>query len=116
MRAVVLWRCLRASLTLGVVANTLRNGNAQRKFVQGSVTTRAIVIQRNQLVITERCFVERMLYRQCLLLLILRPQRRSKVSSITISTVPPARTNVSTSTCNNLLLTSSGDQRARLST
>src|SRR5207237_10402485 len=109
-------RRLSASLTLGVVANTLRKGNAQRRFVQGSVTTRAMVIQRNPLVLTARSLLERRLSRQCPRLLILRPQRRSRVSSITISTVPPACTKVATSTCNSLRLTASGDQRARLST
>src|SRR5947209_4282656 len=84
MRAVVLCRCLRASLTFGVVANTLRKGNAQRSFVQGSVTTRAMVIQRNPLLLTERSLLESKLSRQCPRLLILGPQRRSRVSSITI--------------------------------
>ena len=95
---------------------TLKNGNAHHCFVQGRRTTNAIVTHRKPLVLTDRFLLERRLSRKSPRLLILRPKLRSRVSSITISTVPPARTKVCTSTCSSLLLTASGDQRARLST
>jgi hypothetical protein len=51
---MVLCRCPSASLTAGVVAKTVKNGSAHRSFVHGSVTTKAMVIQRTPLLLTER--------------------------------------------------------------
>src|SRR5436305_15218480 len=81
-RARVLCRLLRASLTFGVVAKTLKKGSAHCRFVQGRVTTKAMVTHRKPGVLTERFLLERRLSRQCPRLLILRPQRRSRASSI----------------------------------
>src|SRR5437762_3212156 len=79
-RARVLCRLPRAWLTFGVVAKILKNGSAHRRFVHGRVTTKAMVTQRKPGVLTECFLLERKLSRQCSRLLILRPQRRSKVS------------------------------------
>src|SRR5437016_6274395 len=54
IRAMVLCRCPSASLTAGGVAKTLKNGSAHRSFVHGRVTTKAMVIQRNPLLLTDR--------------------------------------------------------------
>ena len=89
---------------------------AQRRFVHGTVTTNSIVTKRKPLLLTDCSLLERSLSRQCPRLLILRPQRRSKVSSMTISTLPPAVTKLLTKTCNSCRLTCKEDQRARLST
>src|SRR5437660_5820664 len=63
-RARVLCRLPRASLTFGVVAKTLKNGSAQRRFVQGRVTTKAMVTQRKPGVLTECFLLERKLSRK----------------------------------------------------
>lgn len=103
-------------LTFGMVINTLKNGKAQRSFVQGRVTTTAMVTQRKPLLLTECFLLERRLSRKSPHLLILRQERRSKVSSMTISTLPPAGTPLLTKPCNSCRLTCKKDERARLST
>ena len=112
----VLCRLPSRSLTSGVVARTHKKGKAQRCFVQGRVTTTAITIHRKPGLLTDCFRLESALSRVMAALLILLPQRRSSVSSMTRSTLAPAGTKVSTMSKSSWRLTATGDHCARLST